>query len=441
MNEKYRNLLENDTKNNTLTDLKRKLVKFMALGSYTPYRELTGGTATIRETEGPTTRITEGQMTPSPLPDPSPPKKGGDGSWDDLSASPPYTIQNDQQFPRNKGYNSLNKLYSYSYQMDYSEINLDEDMAKVRRTINLDIGSRNETMLKNAKLFNRFKIPSLGDAFQKGFGHVFFTRPNCNILNYGGSYQLTDSVENDVTFVYAYKNHLEILKQLCGCTEYPHDFMLYLTNKANGFDISDKTLETDSYGQNLMGHRITYGRTAEKSKTAGTLTVPFLADRDMQIYNLHNYWMRYIAGVYRGKYRPRRDDIIGKVLDYACACYYMVTAEDFETLIYWTKLYGVFPTNTPDNVFAWKGGSPIVSPEPSISYSYSYRSDDKDPKVLLDFNQNSLYGDTDNFVYTRTYQPNRGGLGDTWVEAPFVEYCPHPSGYNEPKLRWRVSRT
>lgn len=357
----------------------------------------------------------------------------------ELEKSPPALIQNSQRFPPIKTFDKGTNLYKYSYQMNYADIELDTDLKSIRRTINLDNDQSYSTILRQTGKFNRFKVPVGGDAFSKGFGHVFFTRPKCNIMTYeaGSGYKLTDSVKNDMTFEYAYHNNLHILKQLCGETEFPHDFMLYLTNKAQGFDVSDKTLETSSYGTNLMGHSIQIGRTSEKSKVAGTFSVPYAADRDMNIYNLHNYWIKYIAGVFRGRYRPNPDDIIGKIIDYACACYYFVTAEDFETIIYWTKLYGVFPTSTPDGVLSWKSGAPITNPEPTITYAFSWRSEDNDPKIFLDFNNNALYGTSSDYKYARTYEPSRYGLGDTWVEAPFVEYLKNSAGIIEPKLRWR----
>lgn len=394
----------------------------------------TDGYAIINNKKANTWKISVDKVQLTPLPDPTPRKYSEDL---DLGTSPPEVVQNNHLFPYLIG--ELNGINQYSYEMNYSEIGLDTDLKKVRKTINLDVDGPATSLLKQTSLFNRFRIPSLGDAFHKGFGHVFFTRPKCNIMTYDGQYRLTDAVKDDMTFQYGFTNHKNILKQLCGQSEFNHDFMLYLHNKAQGFDISDKTLETSTYGTNLMGHSIQYGRTSEKSKTAGNFTVPYAADRNMHIYNLHNYWLKYIAGVYRGRYQPDVNDIVNKVLDYACACFYFVTAEDFETIIYWTKLFGVFPTSTPDGVMSWKAGGPILNPEPTITYAFSWRSEDNDPKILVDFNKNALYGNTSDFKYVQTYEKDRYGLGDTWVEAPFVELRKNTAGITQPKLRWRRS--
>lgn len=411
----------------------------------------TTGKAIINDAMAKTWKITVKEEHPVPLVKFE--KRIPDTSKLDMSSSPPELVQNQQRFPPVKTIETFSvtdpetnkekvkKLYKYSYDMNYGEIDLDTDLKMLRRTSNLDNDYRKPTVIRQTTKFNRFRIPVAGDAFSKGFGHVFFTRPSCNILNYDGSrYSLTDTVKDDMTFNYGYKNHLDLLKQLCDQTEFSHDFMLYLTNKAQGFDVSDKTLETSNYGQNLMGHSIQIGRTSEKSKTAGNFSVPYAADRDMYIYALHNYWVKYIAGVFRGRYRPKPTNIIGKVIDYACACFYFVTAEDFETIIYWTKLYGVFPTSTPDGVLSWKSGGPILNPEPSINYAFSWRSEDNDPKVLLDFNNNATYSNSD-FKYAKTYEQSRYGLGNTWVEAPFVEFAPNSAFGYTPKLRWRPSDT
>lgn len=355
-----------------------------------------------------------------------------------VDTSNPNIVQNDYSFPEVASRDPISGLYDYSYYMDYSNIKLDSDLELVRKTANIPLDSKRDAILKNTSMFNRFKIPTIGDAFTRGFGHLFFTRPSCNILTYDGtSYKLASTVENDNVFIQGYRNHLDILKQLCGHTEYHHDFLMYLTNKATGFSVEDKRLDTDNYGRNIVGHTVQYGRHCEKSKVAGTVSVPYMADRDMLIYHLHNYWIQYIAKVYRGKIKPLNTTILDKIIDYASSAYYFVTAEDFETIIYWIKLYGIFPSNTPDEVFSWTSGSPIKDINPSISYAYSWRSDDCDPKVLYDFNFNATYGNNSDFKYIRNYQPNWANIGETWVQAPFIEFVKNSSGSMIPKLRWR----
>ena len=350
-------------------------------------------------------------------------------------------------FPRRSNFsfgdlNDYEILEGYSYYMDYSPLEtMQKNMDIMHETSNIDLSGRTETSHKNAMKFNRFKTPVLGDAFSRGFGHVFFTRPDCNIMNYNGNgrYELTKSCANDMIFAEGFRNHKDLLKQLCAPTEYAHDFMPYLSNKAMGFDISNKTLATETYGKNMMGHQVQIGRHAESSKTAGSFSIPYIETRDAEIYALHNYWLRYIAGVYRGRYRPKPANIFNKIIDYACSVYYFVTAEDFETIIYWTKLYGVFPAMTPDSTFEWKADAgPITKPDESIEYSYSWRSDDNDPKIILDFNNNSTCGglNTD-FKYLRTYEPELYALGSTWTGAPFIEQVRMKNGSYEYKLRWR----
>ena len=188
-----------------------------------------------------------------------------------------------------------------------------------------------------------------------------------------------------------------------------------------------------------MGHQVQIGKHTERSKTAGTISIPYTDTRNLDIYNLHNLWVHYISGIYRGKYRPRSSDIFNKILDYACSVYFMITAENFETIVYWTKLYGVFPTMTPDSVLDWKQDSgPIKDLQESIEYAFSWRSEDNDPKVLVDFNTNSSYGNpSTDFKYMKTYQDDVFGPGTTWVGAPFVEKVTLDNGTYEYRLRWR----
>ncbi|HAU84842.1 MAG TPA: hypothetical protein DCW90_04885 [Lachnospiraceae bacterium] len=334
-------------------------------------------------------------------------------------------------------------LEEYSYLIDFSPVSdMKSNMDIIHSTSNIDLSGNSELLNKNSSYFNRFKLPFLGDVFSKGFGHIFFTRPNCNILNYksnGKEYSLVKSLENDMMFSEAFNNHLPLLKQLCLTNEYTNDFMMYLSNKATGFSIADKQLDVEAYGKNMMGHQVQIGKHTERSKTAGTISIPYTDTRNLDIYNLHNLWVHYISGIYRGKYRPRASDIFNKILDYACSVYFMITAENFETIVYWTKLYGVFPTMTPDSVLDWKQDSgPIKDLQESIEYAFSWRSEDNDPKVLVDFNTNSSYGNpSTDFKYMKTYQDDVFGPGTTWVGAPFVEKVTLDNGTYEYRLRWR----
>lgn len=267
--------------------------------------------------------------------------------------------------------------------------------------------------------YNRFKLPQVNDALQKGFGHVFFVKPNCNIFKSTVSRELTASLQNRSVFNYVNKNTPSILSELTtdvGST----DFMLSLSNKCNSLSLNEESIEDNTYGKNFSGYKIAYGKNNVESKTASSLTIGFDDDRFLHVYQLHKLWIEYISGVYRGTIAPRNEDVINKTLDYAGAVYYIVTAEDGETIIYWSKYYGIFPTNIPISHLSWTKGNIIKDPNFDVTYKYSFK-EDFNPLTLTEFNKNARIGNVGSLVYEPTYDSTLGHSGKTWVKRPYIQ--------------------
>ena len=352
----------------------------------------------------------------------------------------PQIVQNTYGFPYLEGFDSQKNMYRFDYYMDYSKDGLDSDMEKIRRSVNYDVYDRNILTKKYMSNYNRFKTPSPNDTFVKGFPHIFFTRPCCNILVHNGQsdYRLTDTCGTDNKYINLFKNDRDILIELTGSTEYNHDFSMYLSNKAQSLDIKDTQLESDTYGRNLLGYQIAYAKHGAKSKSAGDFSIKYTEDRNLHVLKIHDVWTDYIDKVYRGRFSPLSSYILSKVLDYACSVYYILTAEDGETILYWCKYYGVFPTNVPESSLEMSENNFVKTPEFSINYAYSFK-EAYDPRTIVDFNLNSNTTGTGDFKYVKTYAKDRYGVGDTWVGAPFIEMCPLSNGGFVYKLRYRRS--
>ena len=273
----------------------------------------------------------------------------------------------------------------------------------------------------STEYYNRFKTATPDDAFQKGFAHVFFIKPNCNVCNMTG-YNLQDQFKNDAVFQYAYQHSPSLLRELCLCDTYYTDFMFSLSNKAASFSLQDEFIGHETYGTTYSGWKIAFGRNTVESKTAGNFDVTFRDDRDLHVYHLHKLWVEYISGVYSGKYIPRTYYIYNKILDYASAVYYIITAEDGETILFWSKYYGVFPTTIPSTQYGWSHGSLIgaQSLDVTITYQYSFK-EDFHPSSLVEINEASRINLSSHIDYAPTYDPELGHIGEAWVKVPYVE--------------------
>lgn len=266
--------------------------------------------------------------------------------------------------------------------------------------------------------YNRFKLPVADNKLNKGFGHVFFVRPDCNVFS-GGS--LTDQVKNNATYAHIFKNSPSTVKELVlnnGVSD--NDFSMALSNAATNFPLSDEFIETDNYGKTWTGYKVAFGRHNIDSKTAGDIQINFRDDRNLHIYKIHKLWVEYISNCYRGELYPRDDYLIDKILDYAGAIYYIMTAEDGETILFWSKYYGVFPITIPSDPFTWAEANVINNPELQITYKYSFK-EDYNPLALVEFNKNARVENMSTAEYVPIYDSKLGHAADTWVGTPFID--------------------
>lgn len=348
---------------------------------------------------------------------------------DAISKNHPNIIQNRSGFPNIRIFDNKAGYYRYDYYMNYDKDKLSNgkivssDFDEVRKASNIDVATRAGLFKKYTENYNKFKLDNPNDHLTKTFAHVFFVRPDCNIFSGSGSaadVKLTAELENLSEFYYAKKHSPEILRQLTmSNANYNHEFMMYPSNKARSFQISDEYITTDTYGQGLTGYKIPYGKHNVESRTAQKFSINYVDDRDLHIYNLHKLWIDYISYAYRGKIWPKEEYIMNKIIDYATCVYYILCAEDGETVIFWSKYWGVFPIEAPSSSFSYSADSAgtLNHPELSIEYQYAWK-EDFNPFSLVEFN---LHSSQSNHKYINNYQNQKLGTGYTWSGAPFVE--------------------
>ena len=315
-------------------------------------------------------------------------------------------------------------------------LTLDTIMDKVNKSINLpnnELNTYRKILEHDVKYYNRFKIANPNAELQVGYPHVFFVAPMCNILS--SNCALHQQFQGVELYEYINRTSPEVLQEISRINKRDTDFSLLLSNYVKSFSLSDEYINTDTYGKTFTGYKISFGKNDIESKTAGTVEVSFNDTRNLDIYKLNRAWVEYISGVYRGMYMPRNEDILQKVLDYTGAIYYILTAEDGETIVFWSKYYGVFPTTMPSTQYTWGEGNAVQRPDLSISYSYSFKKD-YDPFSLVEFNTNARAGNINS--YLPIYDSNLDTIGDTFVRRPFIEMT--SGGSNEYKYKLRFQK-
>ena len=328
----------------------------------------------------------------------------------------PAIIQNAKKWPKktSKKDSTGAREYDYSY---HKSIKLDA----INKGLAYTVRSPYSTYINMARKYNRFKQPIPDDSITRGFMHVFFVRPDCNFPLKSNPDKYAQVIKSDPKYLYVAKRRPDIVKQLVRKPDgYKGEFMNLLSNEVKGFAPIDESLSVDTYGKTRGGYSVAFARIKD-SGLGGTFSITYTDTREMDILETHKLWIDYINNVYHGVWSPKIGHQINKELDYATAMYVILTAEDFETVVYWAKYYGVFPVNVPYSSLQWTYGSPITNPDLSVTYQYSWCRV-KDPGSIAEFNNNTFGNkDVSNVKYVDTFDTKHGRPGETWVGRPFIE--------------------
>ncbi len=263
--------------------------------------------------------------------------------------------------------------------------------------------------------FNRYKIAMPDYHATKLVPYIFFTKPELGMVTTRGD--LITSLEGDPLWESLYSDNPKLFTGLdADYGRDKHSFNAFLSNTAMSFQASDEVLKTVEHGETYTGWKMVYGRNTNESNTAGQFSISYIDNYNFDIYKMHKIWVEYINRVYRGEMAVNREYIHKKILTYPCSLYYIVCAADGETILYWTKYFGVFPINTPASVSSWTHGSHHGLPEFSINYMYPIK-EDFHPISLSEFNQQSEGSRTYRKIYDREIHTNSKSLSG----APFVE--------------------
>lgn len=319
---------------------------------------------------------------------------------------------------------SINPLNTQSKKDDYNAI---------KRNINLPVCTPRSLLNKRTHLdFNRFKIQYPDELLRNAYGVMFFTRPDLNIMDDDKSaddkvtWYIRHQVKRNLRDFYILLQNPAIgglLTERGGNISAlkNHNFNPLLSNQAQGIEVVDDSVDLLEYGETFTGYKMHYSKSITKSTAAGTLNIKFKETYDLAITNLHQIWVDYQSNVYKGIFKPKPNHIWAKELDYACNIYYFLLDQDMETILFWTKYYGCFPSNVPKSTFSFDFGSNVQFPDVTVTYNYIYKSD-LSPQTLVEFNQDGGAGKLP-FVYTPIGVKSGEGIDTSswsWVGVPYV---------------------
>lgn len=135
---------------------------------------------------------------------------------------------------------------------------------------------------------------------------------------------------------------------------------------------------------NTYGVSLTYRGSSEDSDDGPEFSLEFKDDRYLNVYTFFRAYEEYETLKKHGIIKPQLQYIYNKILHDQFCIYKFIVDEDMETIIYWGKYYGVYPTSLPRDAFNNDNF------QDGLSFSINFKAafyEDMRPEILFDFNK------------------------------------------------------
>lgn len=273
--------------------------------------------------------------------------------------------------------------------------------------------------------------------------YLFFTKPDLNIdlMDDKASGALTGELNPGLTGNLFWYDLINKQPEVVECLEYSMNkddpFNHLLENMVNSnIDVPGLSADSVDTPSNIYGVGYTYRGSSEASDDTFDFSLEFKDTKYLPVYSFFKAYELYETAKHHGSVAPYKDYILNKVLHDQYSIYKFIVDEDFETIVYYAKYYGVKSKSLPRDVFNSTDYSA------GLTYSIDFNAaffEDMNPYILADFNNLSK-----NYYDNRKYQVD---VHNTVFDRPDgrtakAAYVVRVTDTNAPglysyKLRWR----
>ena len=317
-----------------------------------------------------------------------------------FSASYKYEPKNTKKYTKQKSITNnpsksmaKQKLSPHSFKTEHNDVD-----KKMKFNLNMSYGKIENVSKYFDRLYSVYPDQELDSHL---YQYVFIVRPDLYITNKNGliSYDsyapgtsikytgASSSPKNDALFKYIHEKYPNILNSLKVNSWGEHDFIPFLVGRTESLQIPDFSLKTYKMNQPYTGFNLPYSGHGLESMTGGTFDITFRDDKELRVHKLFHTWEYYIDGVTRNKFCPKTEYIRHNKIDYATSVYCITCKADAETIIFWSKYTGAFPTNVPNSNMSFNLRGTVDS-KITIPFEYFY-AESLNPYILVDFNKNA----------------------------------------------------
>ena len=265
--------------------------------------------------------------------------------------------------------------------------------------------------------------------------YIFFTKPDLHLFNQGNTSSLNEEISADPFFIDAITRYKEVMKQLqISNKENRSPFINLLSNRVRSRLDLPTISSVDSEGaSNIYGDDIPYRWSSEQSDNNHEFSLDFEDSKYLEVYMFFKIYDEYQRKKSKGIVSPPdKNYIFNKILHDQFSAYKIIVGEDGETIIFFAKLWGVYPKKVPREAFS------DLSDDDKLKFSVDFNAtfvEDSNPTILSEFN---ILCNNNGRAYLPIYNTKKNMIDGTWASMPYIEYNTKNID-NKPvyKLKWR----
>lgn len=308
--------------------------------------------------------------------------------------------------------------------------------------------------------FNRFGCLDPYNALSGTREYVFFTKPDLHIVE-PYSNVLNPELRNQPYFNELMNRYPDVIAQLQSSNGIGDQgpFMALLTNSIkNSLELPGISANTIDTPANIYGTSYNYRGWGYQDDERVSFSLEFEDSKYLEVYNLIKAYEEYqrlrrLGMVTPPNIRPQAPVINGKCFGYYLknkilhdqfSVYKFIVEDDGETIIHYSKFWGVFFKNVPRDAFS------DMKMEGGLRYAVEFEAafvEDLNPNILTDFNT-LTYPYVNGTKNLPVFNTNTGMMDGTWAKMPVVAKVKdvnQSATWNGPdnmkyiyKLKWRI---
>lgn len=287
--------------------------------------------------------------------------------------------------------------------------------------------------------FNRFGCLDPYNTLTTTREYIFMTKPDLHIFaNSNTTSVLNPELEKYPIWEDALVRYNDVLQQLqYSVNGQDKPFINLFTNSIkSSVDLPDISTTDVQTSENVYGTYMTYRRSSITSDEQHEFSIEFEDTKYTEVYMWFKLYDEYEKLKDLGAVTPPNElYIINKIIHDQMALFKFIVGEDGETLIYWAKMWGVYPKGVPRNAFS------DLSSGDSLKISVSFKAqfvDDMDPNILVDFNRLTIPNGLPSIKkILPIYDKSIGRVSGEWAGNPFITKTNNAKlGIDQYKFKW-----